>query len=193
MGKFAGQLVQGRVKEVKVTYSGAVTQQNVAPVTMALAKGLLTPVLGETVNTVNAMNMVKDRGINIQEIISNQEGEYVNLVSVDVVSDQETFGVWGTLTGNHQPRIVKINNVYVETTPAGHMLFINNNDKPGIVGAIGTILAAAGINIAGITLGREDQQGVAVSVVNVDSQIPEPVLAKLKQTKNILFAKTIKV
>ena len=193
MGKFAGQLVQGRVKEVKVTYSGAVTQQNVAPVTMALAKGLLTPVLGETVNTVNAMNMIKDRGINIQEIISNQEGEYVNLVSVDIVSDKETFGVWGTLTGNHQPRIVKINNVYVETVPAGHMLFINNNDKPGIVGAIGTILAAAGINIAGITLGREDQQGVAVSVVNVDSQIPESVLAQLKQTKNILFAKTIKV
>ncbi len=193
VGKFAGQLVQGRVKEVKVTYSGAVTKQNVTPVSMALAKGLLTPVLGETVNTINAMNMVKDRGINIQEIVSNQEGEYVNLISVDIVSDKETLSIWGTLTGNHQPRIVRINNVYVETVPQGHMLFINNNDKPGIVGAIGTILAAAGINIAGITLGREDQQGVAVSIVNVDSQVPEAVLDKIKQTKNILFAKTIKV
>ena len=193
IGKFSGQLVQGRIKEVKITYGGLITKQNVTPVSMALAKGLLTPVLGETVNTINAMNMVKDRGINIQEIVSNQEGEYVNLISVDIVSDKETFSVWGSLTGNQQPRIVKINNVYVETVPSGHMLFINNNDKPGIVGAIGTILAEAKINIAGITLGREDQQGVAVSVVNVDSQIPETVLKKLKQTKNILFAKTIKV
>ena len=97
------------------------------------------------------------------------------------------------MTSNKQPRIVKINNVYIEAAPSGHMLFINNNDKPGIVGAIGTILAEAKINIAGITLGREDQQGVAVSVVNVDSEIPEAVMAKLRQTKNILFVKTVKV
>jgi D-3-phosphoglycerate dehydrogenase len=73
------------------------------------------------------------------------------------------------------------------------MLFINNNDKPGIIGAIGTILAQANINIAGITLGREDQAGVAVSVVNVDSDIPDEVIVKLRQTQNILFVKAIKV
>ena len=73
------------------------------------------------------------------------------------------------------------------------MLFINNNDKPGIVGAIGTLLAEAKINIAGITLGRENQQGVAVSVVNVDSEVPESLMGQLRQTKNIVFAKTIKV
>ncbi|MBI3601893.1 MAG: phosphoglycerate dehydrogenase [Candidatus Omnitrophica bacterium] len=193
MGKFAGQLVQGRMKEVKITYSGAVAKEKVTAVTMALAKGLLTPILGEIVNTINAMNMMKDRGVNIYETISTQEGEYVNAVALDITTDKEPFALLGTLSSNKQSRIVKINNVYVEAIPSGHMLFINNNDKPGIVGAIGTILAQAKINIAGITLGRENQQGVAVSVVNVDSEISESVIASLRQTKNILFVKAIKV
>lgn len=193
IGKFAGQLAQGRVSSVKVTYSGSVTKQKTAAITMALAKGTLAPVLGDTVNTINAMNMMKERGINIQEVVSNEEGEYVNSIALDITTDKESLSLLGTLTSNKQPRIVKINNVYVEAMPAGHMLFINNNDKPGIVGAIGTILATAKINIAGITLGREGQDGVAVSVVNVDSQIPEEVMTKLRQTKNILLVKAIKV
>ena len=193
MGKFSGQLVQGRISAVKVTYSGTVTKQNIKAVTMAVAKGILTPVFGAGVNTINALNMMKERGINIEEASSNVEGEYVNSIALDVTTDKESFSLLGTLTSNKQPRIVKINNVYIEAVPAGHILFINNNDKPGIVGAIGTILASANINIAGITLGRENQQGVAVSVVNVDSEIPEKIIEQLRGTKNILFVKTIKV
>jgi len=193
MGQFAGQLVQGRIREVVITYSGAVAKEKVTAVTMALAKGILTPILEEGVNTINALNMMKERGINIKEIISSEEGEYVNAIALDIATEKEPFSLLGTLSSNKQPRIVKINNVYVEASPFGHMLFINNNDKPGIVGAIGTILASANINIAGITLGRENQQGVAVSVVNVDSEIPESVIEKLRKTKNILFVKTIKV
>ncbi|MDE2027204.1 MAG: phosphoglycerate dehydrogenase [Candidatus Omnitrophica bacterium] len=193
MGKFAGQLVQGRISHVTITYSGAVAKEKVTAVTMALAHGLLSPALGEEVNTINALNMMKERGINIKEIVSSQEGEYVNSIALDIATDKEPFYLLGTLSSNKQPRIVKINNVYVETVPQGHMLFINNNDKPGIVGAIGTLLAAENINIAGITLGREDQHGVAVSVVNVDSEIPESVIEKLRKTKNILFVKAIKV
>jgi D-3-phosphoglycerate dehydrogenase / 2-oxoglutarate reductase len=193
MGKFAGQLVQGRISGVTITYSGAIAHEKVTAVTMALSHGLLTPALGEGVNTINAMNMMKERGINIKEIISNQEGEYVNAIALDITTDKEPFYLLGTLSSNKQPRIVKINNVYVETVPQGHMLFINNNDRPGIVGAIGTLLAGENINIAGITLGREDQQGVAVSVVNVDSEIPESVIEKLRKTKNILFVKAINV
>ncbi len=193
MGKFAGQLVQGRIKDVKITYSGAVAKEKTAAVTMALAKGLLTPMLGEGVNTINAMNMMKERGVSIQEVVSTQEGEYVNAVALDITTDKEPFALLGTLSSNKQPRIVKVNNVYVEAIPVGHILFINNNDKPGIVAAIGTLLAGASINIAGITLGRENAQGVAVSVVNVDSEIPEGVIDSLRKTKNILFVKTIKV
>lgn len=193
MGKFAGQLIKGGIKEIRVTYSGVVTKQKVTPVTMGLVYGLLSHIMGETVNMINAVDLARERGINVQEIQSSKEEEFVNLVNVEIVASQETFTVWGTLSGNHQPRIVRINSVYVEAIPTGYMLFINNNDKPGIVGAIGTMLAEAQINIAGITLGRESQGGLAVSVVNVDREVPEQTLKKIRETKNILFAKLIKV
>ena len=193
VGKCAGQLVQGRIQELRITYSGAVTAYKTAPVSMALAHGLLSPVLGETVNSINALDMIKERGIKLQEIQSGQEVEYVNRISLEIVTDKEKFSMWGTLSSNNQPRIVKINKVYVEAIPSGTMLFINNNDKPGIVGAVGTILAEANINIAGITFGRESQGGLAVSVVNVDGEVPEAVVQKLRKTKNILLVKTVKV
>ena len=193
MGKFAGLLVLGRISEVTVTYSGSIAKEKITAVTMALSHGLLTPILGEDVNTINALNIMKERGVKIKEITSSEEGEYVNAIALDIATDKEPFSLLGTLSSNKQPRIVKINNVYVETVPQGNMLFINNNDKPGIVGAIGTLLAQENINIAGITLGRENQQGVAVSVVNVDSEIPESLIDKLRKTKNILFVKAIKV
>jgi len=193
MGKFAGQLLKGRIKEMKITYSGAMTAQKVAPVTMSVVYGVLWPIMGDTVNMINARDVARERGINVQEIVSNQEEEFVNLMNLEIITDQEPLTVWGTLSGNRQPRIVKVNKVYVEAVPSGYMLFINNNDKPGVVGAVGTALAEAKINIAGITFGRETSGGLAVSVVNVDNEIPEGVIAKLCQNKDILFARLIKV
>jgi D-3-phosphoglycerate dehydrogenase len=193
LGKCISQLVQGRIESAKITYSGAVTAHKVAPVTMALAKGLLATAFGNSVNSINALDMAKERGINIQEIQSNKEVEYVNRISIEVKTDKETFSMWGTLSNNNQPRIVKINNVYVEAIPDGNMLFINNNDQPGIVGAVGTVLAEASINIGGITFGREKQGGLAVSIVNVDSPIADAIIDKLRKTKNILLVKSVKV
>jgi D-3-phosphoglycerate dehydrogenase / 2-oxoglutarate reductase len=193
MGKFAGQLANGRISHIKITFSGVMTSYKVAPISMSLVHGLLSPILGETVNPINSLSVAKERGITVQEVISTQEEEFVNLVSVKITTDQETFSVWGTLAANKQPRIVKVNNVYVETMPQGYMLFVNNNDKPGIVGSLGTILAENQINIASITLGREKAGGLAISVVNVDSEVPENVLEHIRKTKNILFVKLIKV
>ncbi len=193
MGRFASQLINGRMEEITITYSGIVTQYKTAPLTMSMVYGLLSSIMGETVNFINAVDVAKERAIKIQEVQSSEDGEFVNLLSLVVKTDKETFSLWGTLSGNKQPRIVKINNVYVETTPDGYMLFINNNDKPGIVGAIGTVLAENKINIASITLGREKAGGLAISVVNVDSKVSEKVLETLRKTKNILFVKLIKV
>ena len=193
MGKFAGQLINGRIKNVNLTYSGEMTKYKLTPVTMSFVYGLLLPILGENVNYINAVDLAKERGINVQEIQSTKEEEFVNLLSVEIITDQETFSIWGTLSGNKQPRIVKINKIYVEAIPDGHMLFIKNNDKPGIVGAVGTKLAADNINIASITFGREFQGGQVISVVNVDSEVPESTLEKLRKTKDILFVKPIKV
>jgi len=117
----------------------------------------------------------------------------VNCLKLQITTDKEIFHLWGALSGNKKPRIVKINEVYVEANPDEYMLFINNTDKPGLIGAIGTILAEANINIAGISLSREAPDGVAVSVVNVDSKVPEDVVEKLRMTKGVLFVKLLKV
>ena len=193
MGKFAGQLLNGAINEIKVVYNGAMTQYKVTPITMALVNGILASILGETVNNINSLDVAKERGINVQEVQSNQEAEFVNLVAVEIKTDQEDFVVWGTLSGNKKPRIVKVNKVYVEATPEGNIIFINNNDKPGIVGAVGTVLAKEKINIAGITFGRETPGGLAVSVVNVDSEVDPKIIKEIHDIKNVLFAKLIKV
>ncbi|MBF0385520.1 MAG: phosphoglycerate dehydrogenase [Candidatus Omnitrophica bacterium] len=193
MGRFSGQLVNGAIKEVRITYSGLMTDYKVAPITMSLVFGILSPIVGETVNFINAIDIAKERGIKLEAINAIQEQEFVNCIVAEIITDKETFTCWGTLSANKQPRIVKINNVYVEAVPEENMLFINNNDKPGIVGAVGTILAEAKINIAGITFGREKKGGLAISVVNVDSEVPEKTIEKLKSTKDILFVKFLKV
>ncbi|MBF0522657.1 MAG: phosphoglycerate dehydrogenase [Candidatus Omnitrophica bacterium] len=193
MGKFAGQLINGRISEINITYSGIITEYKTAPITLSLVNGLLKLILGETINFVNALDLAKERAINVQEIKSNKEEEFVNCISVEIKTDKEPMTIWGTLSSNKQPRIVKVNDVYVEAVPDGDMLFINNNDKPGVVGAVGTILAEEKINIAGITFGRATKGGQAISVVNVDSEVPESTIEKLKRTKDVLFVKFLKV
>ncbi|MCD4780516.1 MAG: phosphoglycerate dehydrogenase [Candidatus Omnitrophica bacterium] len=194
IGKVAGQLAIGRVSEVKITYSGDITRFKVASVSLSLMNGLLQPILGEdAVNYINALDIAKERAIKVQEIHSSNVEEFVNCIYVEIKTDKDPFVIWGTLSANQQPRIVKINNVYVEAVPEGHMLFINNKDKPGIVGAVGTILAQENINIAGIVFGRESKGGLALSVVNVDSEVPQTTIDKIKNTKDVLFVKYLKV
>jgi D-3-phosphoglycerate dehydrogenase len=193
MGKFAGQLIDGRINEIKISYNGILCDHKTASVSMALVYGILRPVLGESVNLVNALDVARERAIKVEEIKSNEKQEFVNLIRVDILTDKNPFALFGTLSSNQKPRIVKVNNVYVEAMPQGYMLFINNNDRPGIVGAVGTILGKNKVNIASITFGREVKGGLVTSVVNVDSEVPETVIKQLQQTPDIVFVKLIKV
>jgi D-3-phosphoglycerate dehydrogenase len=193
LGKFTGQLVHGGLKVIRITYSGILTKYNVMPVTMALTHGVLKPILADNVNAINSIDIAKERGIDVQVVHSNKEEEFVNCVTLEVETDKETLSVWGTLSSNKKPRIVRINNVYVEAVPSGNILFIRNKDVPGMVGAVGTALGDAKINIAYITFGREKEATMAVSVVNVDSEVPAAVIERLKGTKGILFVKMLKV
>lgn len=191
MGKFAGQLIAGPMSSVTVTYSGAINQFKVAPVTLSLVNGLLKPILGEAVNFINALSIAKERSVSVQEVKSSQQEEFVNCIKIEVKTDNHVFVLTGTLSANGEPRIVKVNDVYLEINPNGHMIYVTNNDKPGLVGAIGMILANANINIAGISLSRESQDGVAVSVVQIDTEAGNDVLDKLKKTKDVLFVKQL--
>lgn len=193
LGVFASQLVEGRIVELDITYSGDVIQHDVAPLTLALVKGVLTPILQETVNSINALTLAKERGIRINESKATKEQEFVTLIQVEIKTDKGSKKVSGTLSANKQPRIVKIDEYYVEGTPGGVMIFLQNLDKPGIIGSLGTVLGEHGINIAGMTFGRDTPGGTAISVLNVDSPVPPELVEKIRKVKNILSVKVMKV
>jgi len=192
LGMFAAQLVEGRFQELNIKYSGEITTHDLSSVTMALAKGVLSPILKETVNFVNAVSLLKERGIKLRESKSSQEGEFVNLIQLDIKTDKETKSVCGTLSSNKQPRIVKIDDYYLELYPVGEMVFIRNWDKPGLIGSLGTLMGQQGINIAAMTFGRDKPGGKAISVLNVDSQVSADIQEKIKKLENILTVKVIK-
>lgn len=192
LGMFAAQLVEGRFQELVINYSGEITKYNLSPVTMALAKGVLEPILKETVNFVNAVSLLKERGIKLRESKSGQEGEFVNLIQLEIKTDKEIKKVFGTLSSNKQPRIVKIDDYYLELYPIGEMVFIRNWDKPGLIGSLGTLMGKNGINIAAMTFGRDQQGGKAISVLNVDSQVSQEIQDKIRELENILTVKVIR-
>ncbi len=192
LGMFAAQLVEGRFQELVINYSGEITKYNLSPVTMALAKGVLEPILKETVNFVNAVSLLKERGIKLRESKSAQEGEFVNLIQLEIKTDKEIKKVFGTLSSNKQPRIVKIDDYYLELYPIGEMVFIRNWDKPGLIGSLGTLMGKNGINIAAMTFGRDQQGGKAISVLNVDSQVSQEIQDRIRGLENILTVKVIR-
>jgi D-3-phosphoglycerate dehydrogenase len=193
LGSFLAQLAQGRYQELNINYSGEIVKHDLSPLTMSLVKGVLSPILKETVNFINATALAKERGIQVKESKLSKEAEFVNLVQLEIKTDKETRRIAGTLASNKQPRIVKIEDYYVEATPAGEMLVIQNLDKPGIIGNLGTLLGKHNINIAAMTFGREKPGGEAISLLNVDSPITADILDKIKKTENILSVKVINI
>jgi len=193
IGSMHAQLSKGRIKEVRVRYVGDLISHELAPVTIALVKGILTPILQETVNYVNASIIAKERGINIIESKSSQIEDFANLIWVEVKTDVGKSQIMGTLFTKSDPRIVKIDQFYIEAIPSGYMLIIHNNDLPGVVGDIGTILGKGKINIAGMSFGRERPGGAAISVMNIDSEVPMQILDEISKFKNINDVKLIKL
>lgn len=193
LGSFSAQLVEGRFQELSINYSGDIIQHDLSPLTMSLAKGILSPILKETVNFVNAVSLAKERGIKIRESKSLKEGEFVNLIQLEITTDKEKKKIFGTLSSNKQPRIVKVDEYYVELYPVGVMIFLQNWDRPGVIGNLGTLLGKLNINIAAMTFGRDKPGGKAISVLNVDSEINADTLEKLKKLDNILTARVIKL
>lgn len=193
MGAFSSQLVEGRFQELDITYAGEISQYDSSPLTMSLIKGILSPILKETVNFINAVSLARERGIKIKESKSLNEEEFVNLIKLQIKTDKETREIAGTLSPNKKPRIAKVDQYYAEISPYGEMVVVQNWDRPGIIGNLGTLLGKYNINIAAMTFGRDTPGGKAISVLNVDSPISPELLDKIKKLDNILAVKVIKL
>lgn len=191
VGAFSAQISEGGVTEVTIEYRGEASTLNTSPLTIAALKGILTPMLQENVNFVNAPFIAKERGIEVRELKSSDAGDYRNMISVQVKSPEKTVTVSGTLFGKKDPRIVKINEFTVEIVPEGNMLLMHNNDRPGVIGNIGTVMGRNNINIARMHFGRKKAGGMAISVVNIDTPAPQSVIQEIRELPNILDVKVI--
>lgn len=191
MGSFLAQISDGRMLEVEINYAGEVTEYPVSPLTVNLLKGILNKILQDTVTDINAPFLAKQRGIKVVEMTSSQSEDYSSLITAKLVCDKGSFSVGGTLFIKKEPRIVRIDGFTLEAIPSGWMMVYSNIDVPGVVGKIGTIFGKNKINIAGMQLGRERPGGKAVSIINVDSFIPDSVMEEIRSLPDIVYAKLV--
>lgn len=193
LGLLGAQLAEGHIKEVKIKYVGEVANYDTSSLTIAVLKGMLTPILQETVNFVNAPMIARERGIKISETKTAEIENFANLISVGIETDKTKLNVDGMLFTKTDSRIVNIGGFFVEAVPSGYMLVISNKDVPGIIGAIGTLMGKNKINIAGMSFGRDKAGGKAVTVLNIDSVVPKEVLAEIKSSKDIHDVRLVKL
>lgn len=187
LGAFHGQMLDAPLKELKVEYVGEVGKLATAPITISILKGLLQ-YQTEEVNLVNARMVAEERGVKVTEAKAARSEEYTSLVRVQVLTEKGDASVSGTVFGT-APRVVSINTYPIEADLSGGILMLQNQDVPGVVGRVGTFLGEKGINIAGLQLGRKMIGGTAVSLISVDTPVPDLVLKQLSKLPNITAAK----
>jgi len=186
LGKFHAQILSGGIQEVNIEYSGEILKYDVSPITIALLKGLLTPILNENVNYINAPVIAKERGINVKESKSSAVGDYRSMIALTLKTSEIESTTAGALFGRQDPRIVRINQYTVDVIPEGHLLILYNNDKPGVIGNISTTIGASNINIARMHLSRLQVEQKAMVVLSTDSPLDSELLKKLKNTPNVI-------
>jgi D-3-phosphoglycerate dehydrogenase len=181
MGCLLAQLCGEPIKEIVIEYAGDFQDLDLSPVTTAVLKGLLTPMVKDDVNFVNAEVLAKERGIKITATTIGESEEYINLITVQAISAEETNKVAGTIFGKQNPRVVNINNFRLELRSQGRFVLIHNHDKPGAIGSIGTLLGKHNINISKMRVGQEEIGDKTVIFLRTDDPIPDEVMDQLAE------------
>ncbi len=189
LGAFAGQLVDEGLEEVAIEYEGDVTKLNMKPLTSAALAGLLRPLL-QDVNMVSAPALLKERGAPLTESTRDDSPTYDSLIRIKV----RTGGGWRSLAGAliaGQPRIVEVKGMALEAPFHPLTLYTNNSDQPGFIGALGTLLGDAQINIATFHLGREKAGGEAIALLGVDQVLSDADIARIQALPHVRYVKLL--
>lgn len=192
-GLLLAQLYEGGLEQVTVEYNGEVASLSLAPLTVAVLKGLLMPILQDEVNFVNAPVLARERGIEVKEVKSADAGDFTSVIRVCVEAGKTTHRVAGTLHNKKESRVIEIDDFQVEIVPEGYMLLILNEDKPGAIGTVGQILGDQAVNIARMQCSREAQGGRALLLLGLDGPPPASAIEKIRASKNILSVKLVKL
>jgi D-3-phosphoglycerate dehydrogenase len=190
LGQFAGQIADDGLDAVEIEYEGEVAALNVKPLTAAALAGLLRPML-QDVNMVSAPAILKQRGVSLTEAKRQTSPTYDSLVRIKA----KTGGSWRTLAGAiiaGQPKIVEVKGMSLEAAFATVMLYVNNSDKPGFIGALGTMLGEARINIATFNLGRVAEGEDAIALVGVDQVVPNDVQNRINALPQVRYVKVLR-
>jgi len=190
LGSFAGQLTDEPVTGVVIEYAGDVGEMNIKALTSAALSGVLQPMLG-TVNMVSAPVVARERGIKVDEVRQTQRGAYETYIRLTVKTAHLERSVAGTVFSDGKARVIQIKGIDMEAEFGPHMLYVTNEDKPGFIGALGTILGNAGVNIATFNLGRRVQGGEAICLVSIDEAPPAAVLQAVSSLPHVKQAKPL--
>jgi D-3-phosphoglycerate dehydrogenase / 2-oxoglutarate reductase len=193
MGCLLAQLSAGPVKEIVIEYAGDFQELDLSPVTTSLLKGLLTPMVKDTVNFVNAAVLARERGIKVTETTLSATEEYLNLITVKSVANEGTSKVAGTIFGQKDPRVVNINNFRLEMHPQGRFVLIHNHDRPGAIGSIGTLLGNNNINISRMRVGQEQGGDKTMIFLRTDQKIPDDIMEKIRNLPLIITISTFEL
>ncbi len=191
LGSLVGQLAHDNLTKISIEVEGAAAQLNIKPITGAVLCGLMRR-YSDTVNMVNAPFLAKERGMDIREVRHDREGDYHTLVRVTVGTSLGDRSVAGTLFGNREPRLVEIFGIGIEAELEGHMLYIVNEDAPGFIGRVGTLMGQNDLNIGTFHLGRRAAGGEAILLLSMDDAIPEPVLWDACKLTGVKTVKALK-
>jgi D-3-phosphoglycerate dehydrogenase len=182
LGAVLTGLAQGPVRSLEAEYLGGLAEQDTRVLTLAALKGALTPVVHEPVTFVNASVIARERGVGVGERKSSVSRDFVNLMGLRAETEAGEVSVAGTLVGKRDgERLVQVFDFDVDMAPARHMAFFLYEDRPGVIGTVGTLLGGAGINIATMEVGRKEAGGLALMGLTVDSPIPAGVLEDIER------------
>lgn len=191
LGKFVGQTAEGAIKEIAINYSGDLVDVDTSPLTRYIVKGILDNHLGDEVNAVNALHLAKAHEVNIVVQQSSEAKTFTNLVTVTLKTQNEERTVSGTLLTEYGERIVQIDQYPVDVAPEGILLLISHNDKPGIIGTVGTELGKNGVNIATMQVGRKSAGGAAIMVLTIDKPAADNVVDALQNLPELISVKEL--
>jgi len=193
VGRVTTQLAEGQIRRIEVAYSGEIAEHDTSALQASVIRGLLEPISEEPVTLVNAHIVARQRGLHISERKTSESEPYANLISVEIDTDRGSVTVGGTLI-NGQPYIVRVDDQWVHIRPSnGHVIVTHHQDKPGMIGAIGTILGRVDINISEMQVGRERERGPAIMLVSVDAAVPPDVLQEIRALAGIENAKVVRI
>jgi D-3-phosphoglycerate dehydrogenase / 2-oxoglutarate reductase len=190
LGYFVGQLTESAVKGIRIVYEGKVGDLNVKPMTAAAIAGVLRPFLSD-INMVNAAAIAKDKGIAVEEIRRDAPESLESRIKIYVDAEDMVRHAAGTVLSDGVARIVEIRDIKIDAEFAPHMIYIRNADKPGFIGAFGSLLGSAGVNIATFNLGRNKPGGDAICFVAVDDKVTDDLLVKLEAIPQVKRARRL--